>query len=63
MGCSGSPTRSLPRCVPVSLPLSRIAPSGPARDLASERGHYILITISCSGPAPAGFARLRGPLN
>jgi hypothetical protein len=25
--------------------------------------HKSPLTISCSGPAPAGFARLRGPLN
>ena len=35
IGCVGSPARSLPRCVPVSLSPTRIAPSVPAVYLAT----------------------------
>ena len=37
IGCVGSPARSLPRCVPVRLSLTRIAPSVPAVYLALAR--------------------------
>jgi hypothetical protein len=37
IGCVGSPARSLPRCVPVSLSPTRITPSVPAVYLALAR--------------------------